>query len=353
MQLQLKFKAGSTNLLLVLLVVFLPSAKDVKAQTTVELMQSTLKVSGLGEETFYYGLAEGDQLLFNFEEVNGKELKEVEITELPSSSKFMDYKTKKIENKSLFIARTGIYRFRFANSALGGRICRIKIQRVPASEATKNFNTTVYWRTLYDTAYVPRQERFLERSDTIVTNVMDQVTKVSSANALNGTPNRSIVDFYLPQGTVAWSYYIGVGNEGKKAYEAAKDKFLSSAAATVIEIPGYGVMGALALTGLSAFNKAQGGDNVYYCFLSDANNAQLFYAKRNYLQYKQGNVVSDASQMKSPLAGRLFLGLLNDNIMEPIDVTVKIAAVQVNQKFAMRTVIDMNITSYQEAYLNN
>ena len=71
-------------------------------QTTVDVAETTLKIGGLGgEEVFYYGFTEGDQLIFNFEEVKGKELKEVEIIELPSSSKFMDYKSKKIENKIL------------------------------------------------------------------------------------------------------------------------------------------------------------------------------------------------------------------------------------------------------------
>jgi len=40
-------------------------------------------------------LSEGDQLVFNFQEVNGKELKEIEIIEFPSTSKFMDYKKQK------------------------------------------------------------------------------------------------------------------------------------------------------------------------------------------------------------------------------------------------------------------
>jgi len=49
-----------------------------------------LKIGRLGgEEVFYYGFTEDDQLVFHFEEVNGKELKGLEIIELPSSSKFM------------------------------------------------------------------------------------------------------------------------------------------------------------------------------------------------------------------------------------------------------------------------
>ena len=132
---------------------------------TIDVAENTLKVGALGEEIFYYGFAEGDQLIFNFEEINGKELKELEIIELPGSSKFMDYKTKKIENKTINITETGVYKFRFANSAIGGRICKCKIQRVPASETTKKFNSSVYWKTVHDTTYTTEQEKYLVKRE--------------------------------------------------------------------------------------------------------------------------------------------------------------------------------------------
>jgi hypothetical protein len=50
----------------------------------IDVAESTLKIGAFGEDVFYYGFAEGDKLIFNFEEINGKELKEIEIIELPS-----------------------------------------------------------------------------------------------------------------------------------------------------------------------------------------------------------------------------------------------------------------------------
>ena len=102
----------------------------VYGQTPIDVADNTLKIGAFDEEVFYYGFAEGDQLIFSFHEVNGKELKEVEIIEFPSSSKFMHYKTKKIENKTINITSTGIYKFRLSNSAMSGRICHIKIQLI-------------------------------------------------------------------------------------------------------------------------------------------------------------------------------------------------------------------------------
>jgi hypothetical protein len=323
------------------------------AQNPIDIYESTIKIGALASEEYLCGFAEGDQLVFNFEEINGKELKELEIVELPSSSKFIDYKTKKIINKTLNIQNTGIYKFRFSNSNIAGRICKIKIQRVPASEATKLFNTNVYTRTAYDTTYVPTEEKFLVKSDTAIVSVVDQIAKVSSQTAMNGNSNRNIVDFNLPEGTISWSYYIGVGKEGREAFQAAVDKFLPDAAKMASSIPGYGAMAALALTGINYFTKVQGADNVKYYFITDWNSVLLFNSNKPFYQYKQGDVINDASKMIKPLSGKLYLGLYNDNISTAIEVVIKITAITINQKWETKNVMERNITSRQELYLKN
>lgn len=332
---------------------FLLTLSFAVAQSPVDVAESTLKIGGMGEEVFYYGFAEGDQLIFNFTEVNGKELKEVEITELPSSSKYMDFKTKKIENKNLFIARAGIYKFRFTNSAIGGRICKFKIQRIPASFETQRFNTNVYWRSEYDTSYSIVQERYLVKSDTLITQPIEKVTKVSSQNALNGNASTTVIDFTLPDETISWSYYIGVGRESQAAYEAAKDKFINSSAAAVSKIAGYGTMAALAIYGINTFSKVQGRDNVKYWFISDWQNVLQFKAGVSFNQYKQGDVINEAAQMKSPLNGPVYIGLFNDNLVEPIEVVLKVTAVQVKEQWAIRSVSQPQVSVNQVAYLKN
>src|SRR5689334_558992 len=118
------------------------------SQKPVTVVENTLKLGPFKEEVFYYGFAAGDKLVFNFEEANKKELKELEIMEMPSTSRYMEYKTKKIENKTIDIANTGIYKFRFNNSTILPKVCKFTIQRIPATEATQNFNTTVYTHTV-------------------------------------------------------------------------------------------------------------------------------------------------------------------------------------------------------------
>lgn len=337
----------STFLILILFI-----SANLWGQTPIDVAETTMKINGLGgEEIIYYGFSAGDQLIFNYEEVNGKELKEIEIIEFPSSSKFMDYKSKKIENKVLTITRTGIYKFRFTNTAVGGRICKVKIQRIPENESTKNFNTSVYWRTVTDTTYVPKQEVYLAKSDTIAQEIYSSTPQISSSNALNGNKNLQVIDFMLPTNTISWSFYIGTGKEGKEEYDRARDEFAKTLASSAVQIPYYGPMVALALTGVSYFNKVQGEDNVKYWFISDASNVALFESRQTFMQYKKGDVVNEASQMKMPLSGKVYLGLMNDNTMEPITVIIKVTAIVVNHELKTRTVKEMIVNKREEPYL--
>ena len=43
----------------------------------IDVAELTIKIGSMGNEEMFYGFAEGDQILFSFEEVKGKELKEV------------------------------------------------------------------------------------------------------------------------------------------------------------------------------------------------------------------------------------------------------------------------------------
>jgi hypothetical protein len=78
-----------------------------------------------------------------------------------------------------------------------------------------------------------------------------------------------------------------------------------------------------------------------------------FNAGQPFMQYKLGDVVTDASQMKQPLTGPIYLALANDNLIEPIDVNVKVTAIQLNQVWETRIVNHMSVISSQVPYLMN
>ncbi|TAH09546.1 MAG: hypothetical protein EAZ12_06215 [Sphingobacteriia bacterium] len=319
-------------------------------QTPIDITENTFKVSTLSEEVFYFGFAEGDQLIFNFEEINGKELKEVEIMALTSKSLYLDYKVKKIEKKILIIEETGVYKFRFTNSnILSGRVCKFKIQRIPANEKTRKFNTTVFKRTLYDTSYYSEQERFLVKSDTTTNEVFNQIVRVQPRE--NTSDNRRIINFSLPSNTVFWSYYIGVDQNGQQSFDAASRKLVSSASPLMTKLNSNSPLTALALDIPSFLSQVYNGEDIEYVLL-EAPFLNLYTSGKTYGYLKYGKVVNDFARML-PVKGNVSFCFTNDNPSTSVSVTIKVQAIQVNSIYDTRTVKKMNITSKEDMYLKN
>ena len=323
------------------------------SQTPITFEDSTIKIPAWEEVFYYYGLKEGDKILFNYELIKGKELKEIEISEYESSTKFIERKTKKIENKIIEITKTGIYKFRFYNSSLGVRVCKIKIQRIPLSDKEKKYNSTVFWKTIKDSIYTPEVESYLEKTEYISNDVYTSNPQISSKNALNGNKNYQIIDFDLPENTKSWSFYIGCGVEGKKEYERAVKNFSEKAIEGFSKYSTYGPMASLALTGVSYFKEVQGKDNVKYWFLPNSENVTAFETGNSFSTYKKGDVINESSKMSIPNQGKVYLAILNDNTIEPIQLTIKVNSIVINEIWKTRTIQVLSVTERQEPYLKN
>ena len=97
----------------------------------------------------------------------------------------------------------------------------------------------------------------------------------------------------------------------------------------------------------------QGEDNVKFWFMNDEINASLFQFGKQFKSFKQGDVLNDAAQLKKPLSGKIYLGLINDNLIESINVTVSVTAIVVTEQNSIRNSKIMKITNREEAYLKN
>ena len=330
----------------ILLSVILLLTTNIYSQSPIDLAENTFKLGATGEEFFYYGFAEGDQLVFNFEELKGKQLKEIEISGLESTSLFMDYESTSIKDRTIKIPKTGIYKIRFHNSTLVGRICKFKVQRIPVA-GKEQFNSTVMWKTLYDTTYYTVQEDYLISKDTAIVNVINQIAKVHSYTNANGC--KTYFNFNLPIHTVSWSYYIGVDQAGQKAYEDATIR-LAKLSNPVSKIPGFGPLAALAFGIAPMISVLQSGEDVQYYIVPGDENARLFMAGQAFLYLKKGLVINDFAQM-NPASGNLFVCLYNDNAVYSITPTIKVTAVTVKENWGKRNVQKMTVTSRKEAYL--
>jgi hypothetical protein len=312
-------------------------------QTPVDVAESSIKVGIMGEEFFYFGFAEGDQLVFSFQEANGKELKEIEIVEMPGTSRFIAYKTSMITNKKISIPKTGIYKFRFTNSSIGARICNYKIQRIPAGAATQNFNCTVFTHTVNDTTYTTETEEYLSKNDTVITNFQDRLIKVNPLTTPGS--NRATSSFMLPETVVAWSFYFTVNNAGQKEYEEAGKQL-----APHPKFKNYGLLAALATNTPVTIPKLNTGEAIDY-WVMEGDNANLFLSGAQFRYIKKGKAVNDFSRME-PRKGNLFFCFSN-NTPGPVTITVKIATIHVNESLETRPVQRMHIAPKTKMYLKN
>lgn len=319
------------------------------AQKTIDIAETSIRIGIKAEEIIYFGFAEGDQLIFSFEETNGKEMKEVEIVEMPSTSKFMEYKTSKIENKTIKVSRTAIYKFRFANSAIIPRICKYKIQRVAASAATENFNSTVYFDEYNDTTYTTEIENYIDRTDTIINNFQERTVKVNPLTAPGSS--KSVFNFTLPENTVAWSYYISADKAGQQVYTEAVKIISSSSEHIIAKFPNYGPLAAVALERPPYITKLDTGQYINY-WIVENENAELFKSGEQFRFIKKGKGVNDFSKME-PRDRAFYFCLHNDRKDVAVTVTVKITAILVNEKLVSRSAQKMHVTIKKGMHLKN
>ena len=319
------------------------------AQQPIDIAESVVKVGIKGEETVFYGFAEGDQLIFSFEEANGKEMKEIEIMEMPANSRFMDVKTSKIENKTLQVPRTAIYKFRFANSALLPRTCKFKIQRIPKSPATAQFNSTVYFDNYNDTSYTNEIENYIDKSDTVINNFQDRTIKVNPGTAPGSS--KTTFNFTLPENTVAWSYYIMADKAGQQVYLDASKSVNANAPALIEKFPKFGPLAAVAIGKQSYLTRLDTGSHINY-WIVENENAELFQNGQQFRFIKKGRAINDFAKME-PGDRAYHFCLHNDYKDVPVTVTVKITAVLINEKLSSRPVRKMHITTRNGMHLKN
>ncbi len=319
------------------------------AQQPVEVTEQTLKIGGLKEEEFYFGFAAGDKIVLNFKEVDNKELKEIEIVEYPNNPRYADYKVTFLENKTIEVPKQGVYIFRFKNTALTGRICKIKVQRIPASAETAHFNTSVTWEDRdettyktytkeviagYDTTYIQKTKKVLVKTEQKEELIFDKPQRVHS-NANLSNHNKTSLSFKLPlhqispyktTKVIAWAYWVGVGKEANLAWKqnAQIIKNIVKGAVAYFTTP----LGALAAGVVTDLATPKAGEDVYYA-IANQTNKDLFVAGQKYTVYDQGKGVAGYRKFTEPslCQGTYYVLLSNDNLVQAIDATVKVVAI--------------------------
>lgn len=327
----------------------------------IDVSNLSLKVGTMKTEDVYYGFAEGDQIVFGFEEINNKEIKEIEIFQQVSDGSinkvFSEYKVSNIKDVIINVTKKSVYLFRFKNSSVVNRIVKLNIKRIPKSSKYLNFNTSWEWAYVYDTTtynyqedsiigyekkFISKSKKELVKTDTIISELLSQTLRINSETSLTGN-QYGYVNVNLPTNThypnnynayqttevISWAYWIGVGSNSLKEYEKINNSIKS-----LTSLTGYGAMANLALKGVSYFSNL-GTDDVSYKFLYSRNGTTYSFDKST-------NPVSQASGRNSThLQGAFTIELFNDNFKDGIDVNVKIVCIQLKKIWEDRKYTDV------------
>jgi len=320
----------------------------------IEIIESTIKLTGLKEELIYIGLCDGDKLIFNFQENNNKEVTEIEILEYPNLSRYKDLKQTNVNDKIISINKTGIYVIRFYNGGLGQRICKYKVQRIPRNETTKNFNSTVYWRTINDTTFKINTKKYLVKRELvpkIIAGPSDFYINSGLNASLQGGKSRVLLPFVLPKNTVQW-YYEFSATRSKNDLGKNKNSFnLVSQLTTLIDQTG------IINFGIDALIKPPGADIVDIHLLDDENTGK-FLNKTAYSHYPVGtreNLKSGIVEMKNFNNTNItyYLGLKNPDNSVGIHVTIEVVAIVQEEDWGVRDVRTYEVKKRKEPYLSS
>ncbi|MBQ0155562.1 MAG: hypothetical protein KBT22_03175 [Bacteroidales bacterium] len=241
--------------------------------------ENTFKLNG--EETLYYGFAAGDQIIFDFKEANGKTVKEVEIVEMPSNTKFQDFKTAEINNKKIKVESNGLYAFRFKNPIVAGRICKIKIQRIPDDESKISFDTGWHYENVNDTTFIPYTEDSLTGyvEEKYIETVPELVETKYSTEELVYTSidlkTRGYIKYDNPRFVIKYSLpyektstyekqvkrlaiWFGTGDDAEAFLQKSKEKALKSAKEEIKDEKDDDLLSSLIKTGIDIYKDTKG-----------------------------------------------------------------------------------------------
>lgn len=278
----------------------------------ITVKDKTVKVSGKELLRAVAAFEEGDKVAIDFEVIKGKSVKEVEFGEYGESSFFSDYKVKKL-NKVFNISKRGIYVFRINNTALFGKVCKITMKRTPANESTKDFNSEVVWETEYDTSYVKKYRKKLIKVDTALSTILTTQKRILGDLSLNGS-NTSWVRAVLPQ-----------------------NKYTDLISSSVSKLPNpYAVTTGLLLNLYGNMSSPPKGDNIRFDWYR-------YDREGNKILFDAGNTINAYKRNTELLQGTFDLLLYNDNVVNGINVDVKIIADIVTKNYVNESYEEMNV----------
>lgn len=328
----------------------------------ITVAEVQLKLDGNKTEELMYGFAAGDRVIFTVE-AGGASLGEVSVLQYPDVLKYKGQNVEK-EKREFTVTTKGVYVFKFVNPTRGKRSLSVTIQRVPKDGASKNFNTAVKWASVpdttwavvgkdvvmgYDSLRVQKTRKVVASEKKYEEIVIDKSQRVNARTSFSDT--RTFVDFDLPvnvitkdesKKVVAWAYWVGVGEESNEFWKQNRKMIVGAVqGATSYFTTPLGGIAAGALTNLVI---PVNGEDVAYG-ITNLQGKNLFLQQKPYDSFDNGKGIAAYKRFTDAklLQGKFYVVMANDNLVQPIDVNVKVSAIIEHIKYKEERYTDYEV----------
>ena len=327
-----------------LILTLLWSLAAVAQKKAVTVTEQTINIPPAGQEqVLYYSFQKGDMVLLQVEPEKSGQTINLEVQEYTSGAVvFNAQQLKRIKDLKLAVPQKLIYRFIVSGSSDKAIPARFSIKRLPGKEETRHFNSNITWKTIADTTWATTTEKVLVKGELTPVTLTDKTFRVASMANLN--PSRIAVPFKLPENTVHWVYWVGVGQQSvedlKNMTKLVTKGASVIASSTISPVVGFG------LGLLPSLPQVNASGNIDYYFMNKASADKFIADEAGWKPYAfaQGTgIISDykkvmLSETPKTADGTIYAVFRNSNTVTGLDITLKIVAFEQEKKYVTRQV---------------
>lgn len=173
----------------------------------------------------FFGFAEGDEIIIDFATGNKKGTQIIEVSEFESKTVvYSNNQFQTLDGVKIKVPKSTVPKFEFGTNHIFDRQAKVTIKRIPATEASKNFNCNVTWRTVNDTTFaVIEEKRKINSTYQTVTlqSPIDHFLNGGRNSRFQGGTSRITFPVTLPENTVEW-YYSFAATRNQKDVQTTK-----------------------------------------------------------------------------------------------------------------------------------
>jgi len=264
---------------------------------------------------YFYAFEKGDKIVLNFSMSNNKGTNIIEVVSYPDKViKYSNKSCTELNDLEITVEERSIFEFLFATNFAFDRNAKITIGRIPASEATKDFNTSVALKKKYKAITLQPSQDFWVNS---------------GSNAALGGRSRITLPLEFPKNTVEWYYKFAASRNANEIAQTKEKLHLVGELTQLIS----GFTGGALNIAVEELTQPPGAN---YCdvFLLNKDNLSPFEQKTEFTYITEGtmaNYISGVVQMKCCTNDIHYIGVRNPDTFYGIQVAIEVVAIVMEQ----------------------